>query len=122
MRSKADRNQTAASSQGAEGDRWSEPKARTPAGAPGSATARRASRSIPQRKAASVFPDPVGAQIRVLAPATIFGHPIAWAGVGSANDASNQRLTGSLNAVSGVDLAVSECTGLNRPILRTGRT
>src|SRR5688500_17404917 len=82
----------------------------------------RASESIPHRKAASVFPDPVGAQIRVLAPAVIGGHPIAWAGVGAANDASNQRLTGSLNAASGVDFAVSEGMAFNLPILRIGRT
>jgi hypothetical protein len=31
----------------------------------------------PHRKAASVFPDPVGAQISVLALSTIFGQPIA---------------------------------------------
>jgi len=57
-----------------------------------------------------------------LAPAAIFGQPIAWAGVGSANEASNQRLTGSLNTSRGVDLAVSGCTGLNLSILRIERT
>jgi hypothetical protein len=61
---------------------------------------------MPHRNAARVFPDPVGAQISVLLPATIFGQPIAWAGVGSANDASNQRLTGSLNGSSGEDSTV----------------
>ena len=64
----------------------------------------------------------MGAQISVLAPATIRGQPIAWAGVGASNDASNQRLTGSLNAASGVDFAVSDGMGLNLPILRTDRT
>ena len=77
---------------------------------------------MPHRKAASVFPDPVGAQISVLAPATIDGQPIAWAGVGASNDDSNQRLTGSLKAASGVDFAVSGCTALNPPILGTDRT
>src|SRR6186713_2049225 len=49
---------------------------------------------MPQRNAASVFPDPVGAQIRVCAPDAIAGQPEAWAGVGASNDASNQRRTG----------------------------
>ena len=55
----------------------------------------RARRSMPQRKAASVFPDPVGAQIRLCAPDAIAGQPAAWAGVGASNEASNQRRTGS---------------------------
>ena len=68
------------------------------------------------------MPDPVGAQIRVFSPATIFGQPIAWAGVGAANDASNQRLTGSLKGLSGGDSAVSEAMELKRSILRIDRT
>ena len=53
------------------------------------------------------MPEPVGAQISVLAPEAIFGQPSACAGVGASNEASNQRLTGSLNGANGVDLPVS---------------
>ncbi len=42
----------------------------------------RARRSIPQRNAVSVLPDPVGAQISVLSPVAIAGQPSCWAGVG----------------------------------------
>src|SRR5215212_6740169 len=80
----------------------------------------RARRSIPHRNAASVLPDPVGAQIRAFSPAVIGGHPFAWAGVGASNDASNQRRTGSLNGASGLDSAVAEDMALNPRILRIG--
>jgi hypothetical protein len=42
---------------------------------------------MPHRKAASVFPEPVGAQISVFAPETIYGQPSSCAGVGASNDA-----------------------------------
>ena len=58
---------------------------------------------MPQRKAASVLPEPVGAQISVLAPLAIACQPAAWAGVGPSKDASNQRLTGALKGASGSD-------------------
>lgn len=45
------------------------------------------------RKAASVLPLPVGAQIRVCWPAEIGGHPWICAPVGSGNDAANQART-----------------------------
>src|SRR5829696_9823377 len=50
---------------------------------------------MPQRKAASVFPEPVGAQISVSEPEAIAGQPAACAGVGASNDAWNHFLTGS---------------------------
>ncbi len=56
---------------------------------------------MPQRKAARVLPDPVGAEISVFAPEVINGQPCAWAGVGASKEASNQRLTGSENGVRG---------------------
>jgi hypothetical protein len=62
----------------------------------------------------------VGAQIRVLAPEAIFGHPCAWAGVGASNDASNQRRVRSLKAANGSDFTLDCATVLNRLILRTG--
>ena len=60
----------------------------------------------------------MGAQISVLAPEAILGHPSACAGVGASNEASNHRLTGSLKDSSGSDLAVSGGMELNPPILR----
>ena len=58
---------------------------------------------MPQRKAARVLPEPVGAQISALAPPEIAAQPPAWAGVGASKEASNQRLTGALNGASGSD-------------------
>ena len=49
------------------------------------------------RKAASVLPLPVGAQIRVCWPAVIGGHPWICAPVGSGNDAANQARTAGEN-------------------------
>jgi hypothetical protein len=49
------------------------------------------------KKAASVFPDPVGARSRVLLPERIGGHPSACARVGEAKEASNHRRTGGWN-------------------------
>ena len=72
---------------------------------------------MPHRNAASVLPEPVGAQISVLAPAAIFGQPCAWAGVGAANEASNQRRTGSENGSRG-DSAVGFARVANPPMLR----
>ena len=66
----------------------------------------RARRSIPQRKLASVLPEPVGAQISVWAPPEIAFQPPACAGVGPSKEASNQRRTGALNGASGSDSAV----------------
>ena len=71
------------------------------------------------------MPDPVGAQIRALAPEAIAGQPCAWAGVGASNDAWNQRRVRSLNAARGSVFALPEATALNLPILRpspNGRT
>src|SRR6266511_2601379 len=93
----------------------------SPPGVPGSPLALRASVSIPHRNAASVFPEPVGAQISVFAPAVINGQPIACAGVGASNEASNQRLTGAEHGVR-ADAAVAFAWVANPPILRIRRT
>ena len=69
-----------------------------------SSSGRRASESIPHRKALSVLPEPVGAQISVFAPEAIAGQPSACAGVGASNEASNQRRVRSLKASSGLIL------------------
>src|SRR5919198_6082164 len=45
---------------------------------------------MPKRKAASVFPEPVGAWISVCSPEAIAGQPSFCAGVGSAKAPSNQ--------------------------------
>jgi hypothetical protein len=63
------------------------------------------------------LPDPVGAQISVCSPAAILGQPSACAGVGWANEASNQRLTGAEKGSSG-DSAVDLASVVNPPILR----
>ena len=60
----------------------------------GRARRTRERRSMPQRKLARVLPEPVGAQISVLAPLEIASQPPAWAGVGPSKEASNQRRTG----------------------------
>ena len=51
------------------------------------------SRSIAQRNAARVLPDPVGARIRVWSPAAMAGQPLAWASVGAPNVVSNHSRT-----------------------------
>ncbi len=58
------------------------------------------SRSMPQRNAVSVLPDPVGARIRVFSPAAMAGQPNSWAGVGAGNEVENQARTGSENSSS----------------------
>ena len=70
------------------------------------------------RKAASVFPEPVGAQISELAPLEIAGHPPAWAGVGASNDASNHSRTGAEKGASG-SFALVFRSEANRLILRS---
>ena len=73
---------------------------------------------MPQRKLASVLPEPVGAQISALAPPEIASQPPSWAGVGPSKESSNQRLTGALNGASGSDSAVGFASVVNPPILR----
>ena len=48
-----------------------------------------ARRSIAVRKAARVFPEPVGATTRVSSPRSIASHAAACAGVGASNDSAN---------------------------------
>src|SRR3954471_644453 len=83
-------------------------------------SARRARRSIPHRKAASVLPDPVGAQISVCAPDAMRGQLSAWAGVGAANESSNQPRTGAEKG-SSADSPVDFASVANPPILRLER-
>src|SRR5215467_8588084 len=45
------------------------------------------------RKAASVFPDPVGAEINVVRPATMCGQPCSCGSVGEPNFARNHSAT-----------------------------
>ena len=73
---------------------------------------------MPQRKAASVLPEPVGAQISALEPPEIARQPPAWAGVGPSKEASNQRLTGALNGARGSDPTLVFASVANPPILR----
>jgi hypothetical protein len=70
---------------------------RVPRGAsPASAAPALLSRSSAHRNAASVFPDPVGAETKTCSPPAIAGHAFAWAGVGAAKACSNQSRTGAL--------------------------
>ena len=78
----------------------------------------RASLSIPQRKLASVFPEPVGAQISVFSPLEIASQPPACAGVGPSKEASNQRRVAGLNGPSGSDFLLAFVLVLNPSILR----
>ena len=55
----------------------------------GRRSARATSRSSAHRNAASVLPEPVGAEISVCSPVAIAGHACAWAGVGAAKARSN---------------------------------
>ena len=59
------------------------------------------SRSMAKRKAASVFPEPVGAWIRTWPPAAIAGQPCSCAGVGAAKFRSNQARVSALKTCSG---------------------
>ncbi len=65
--------------------------------------AARSSRSSDQRKAASVFPEPVGAAISVSAPRAMAGQPAACAGVGVPKRSSNQRATSGEKATATSD-------------------
>ncbi len=59
------------------------------------------SRSSAHRNAASVLPDPVGADSSTCSPRAIAGHACAWAGVGAAKAASNHSRTCGLKLESG---------------------
>jgi len=48
------------------------------------------------RKAARVFPDPVGASSKPWPPSRRIGQPRRWTSVGPSKDCSNQRRTGAL--------------------------
>ena len=53
----------------------------------GRSTARRPSLSSPHRNAASVLPEPVGAEMSTCSPPAMAGHACSWAGVGRSNAA-----------------------------------
>src|SRR5579863_2649500 len=57
------------------------------------ASAFRTSRSMQARNAAKVFPEPVGAEIRVVCPARMCGHPCSCGSVGVPNRCTNQSRT-----------------------------
>ena len=59
-----------------------------------------ARRSSAHRNAASVLPEPVGAEISTCSPVAIAGQACAWAGVGSANAPVNQSRTPGLKKES----------------------
>src|SRR3954469_8582606 len=61
---------------------------------------------MPHRNAASVLPDPVGAEMSTCSPEAIAGHACSWAGVGAANAAANQSRTAGENWSSAIDFRV----------------
>src|SRR5215212_3594257 len=69
---------------------------RSPSGA-----GRLTSRSSAHRNAASVFPDPVGAETSTFSPAAIAGQALACAAVGRSNERVNQSRTRGSNDASG---------------------
>lgn len=56
---------------------------------------------MPHRKAARVFPEPVGAEIRTCSPDAIAGQAWICAGVAAANVVRNQCCVAGLNWSSG---------------------
>src|SRR5438477_9511372 len=65
------------------------------------ARALRTRRSMHARKAASVLPEPVGAEIRVVRPARMCGHPCSCGSVGVPKRWTNQSCTNGWAQVSG---------------------
>src|SRR4051794_13844030 len=59
-------------------------------------------RSSAHRKAASVLPEPVGAEMRTCSPVAIAGQAWAWAGVGSSKELRNQSRTRGVKAERGM--------------------
>ena len=66
------------------------------------------SRSMAQRNAAKVLPEPVGARIRLWWPSAMAGQPCACAGVASGKEVSNQARTAGENGSSGSGSATPE--------------
>lgn len=68
------------------------------------------------KKAASVFPDPVGAQISVLSPRAMAGHPDTWAGVGWPKVVVNHAVVAEVNPTGGIVVsAVAMTTWFHTP-------
>src|ERR1700688_2224062 len=63
------------------------------------------------RNAASVLPEPVGAAIRVLRPATIEGQARSWGSVGVPNRERNQAATAGWKGLSGITVPDREDEG-----------
>ena len=55
---------------------------------------------MPVRKAARVFPEPVGACTSTCAPVAMTGQAASWAGVGAAKARSNQERVAGVKAAS----------------------
>ena len=71
-----------------------------------------------QRNAASVFPEPVGAQMSVCRPLEIAGQPSAWACVGPSNADRNQACVAGVKSASG---SAGAAAGAGRERLAKGR-
>src|SRR3954447_10363210 len=70
-------------------------------------------RSRPQRKAASVLPEPVGADSSTSSPRAIAGHAWSWAAVGSSKARRNHSRTWGVNDSS--DACFIRPTSVSRP-------
>src|SRR5881628_599118 len=60
--------------------------------------------SSPQRNAASVLPDPVGALMRTCSPVAIAGQACSCTGVGASKARSNHSRTAGVNTESGTNI------------------
>lgn len=69
------------------------------------------SRSSAQRNAASVLPEPVGAETSTCSPPAMAGHAWTWAGVGAAKACSNQRLVRGVKLDRGTHASVAPGAG-----------
>ena len=81
-------------------------------------------RSIAARKAARVFPDPVGAKSRVDLPEWISGQPSSWARVGPGKASRNQSWTAGWNWTGSVgrrEGVATTLTALQVQLLALGR-
>src|SRR5207249_5971314 len=79
---------------------------------PSAGTASVANRSMHQKKAASVLPLPVGADIRVCWPAATDRQPPSWTAVGAENAPENQARAAGENRSRTVGMGISLCPAI----------
>src|SRR5208337_4723499 len=77
----------------------------------------RTRRSMQIRKAASVLPDPVGAEISVVRPARISGQPCSCGSVGEPKRPKNHSATSGCAQASATGISPKAMTGIVRGFL-----